>query len=71
MEKKTERQLVYVCKACNKMEGVDDTSTPVYRNVVVHTAEYVHTRCACICLPFFGRIASEFSCLTVRLLSVR
>jgi hypothetical protein len=36
-----ERNLVYICKACDAEEVVEDTSTPVYRNVVVHTAEYV------------------------------
>lgn len=35
-----ERRLVYVCKSCDAEEPIDDTSKPVYRNVIVHTAEY-------------------------------
>lgn len=35
------RKLVYVCKACDNEEVIDDTSVPVFRNVIVHTAEYV------------------------------
>jgi hypothetical protein len=36
-----ERKLVYVCRTCENQEEVMDSSIPVYRNVVVHTAEYV------------------------------
>lgn len=36
-----ERKLIYICRTCDNQEDVRDPSFPVYRNVVVHTAECV------------------------------
>lgn len=35
------RELVYACRNCDNKEPIGDASIPVYRNVIVHTAEYV------------------------------
>lgn len=35
------RQLLYVCRTCDKVQVERDLSVPVHRNVITHSAEYV------------------------------
>jgi allophanate hydrolase subunit 1 len=39
-ESRDNRRLVYVCRNCGHQENGIDESIPVYRNVLVHSAEY-------------------------------
>jgi hypothetical protein len=38
-ENRDNRRLVYICRNCGHQESGVDASVPVYRNVLVHSAE--------------------------------